>query len=156
MHSARLFQTAVRAELATVEIPEALCPGEDHTLALSGPAPRVTAILMYDRTSAPPTGMAKIRVVHAARDAPAVDVATTGGAPLFMDLRFGQGTMFREATAGPFSLELRPRRQMAPISTVPDMTIEAGTGYTMAAIGLLRGAPGLKMIAIADVVPVAV
>lgn len=83
------------------------------------------------------TGSACVNVVHASSDAPAVDVYVDGTLAI-TNLEFGQATGFVGLPAGEHQV------QVAPTGGTPDqavidetLTLEAGTGYEVAATGTL-------------------
>ena len=61
----------------------------------------IRTIVVDDKTTAPASGRAKLRFVHAGTGIPAVDVATKGGPVLFPNVAFGQPTAYQEIDAIP-------------------------------------------------------
>jgi hypothetical protein len=62
-----------------------------------------------DPTAPPTEGMAKIRVIHGAPGAPAVDVYAKGSSdPLIEGLEYGQATAYLEVPAATYDFEIRP------------------------------------------------
>jgi hypothetical protein len=55
----------------------------------------------------PTAGQAWVRFFHASPDAPAVDIAVAGGAVLFANVAFNQGTTYLPVPAGTYDLEAR-------------------------------------------------
>src|SRR5262245_26542737 len=59
-----------------------------------------------------PAGKARLRVVHASPDAPAVDIYARGVAtPLIDDLAYGSVSDYVEVDAGTYTLQVRPAGQ---------------------------------------------
>jgi len=82
-------------------------------------------------------GSALARLVHAAPDAPAVDVYADGGL-LFENVAFTDATDYVPVPAGSYTLSVRPAGD--PETTVAsfDVTLERGMAYTGYAIGYLE------------------
>src|SRR5690349_6229389 len=83
------------------------------------------------------SGMARVRVVHASPDAPAVDVFVDGKAVL-TNVGFTAVSDYLMVPAGPHKLAVAPSgkgEDAAVIAANP--TLEAGKAYTVAAVGLV-------------------
>ncbi len=81
--------------------------------------------------------MARIRVLHTAPDAPAVDIAVTGGDVLVENLEFPNASDFLLVPAGAYDLEVRPTGTTDVALALPGVELEAGMVYDVFAIGLL-------------------
>lgn len=79
--------------------------------------------------------MARVRVVHASPDAPAVDVAATGGDVLIENLAFPDASDYLSVPAGTYDLEVRPTGTTDVALDLPGVALEAGTVYSIYAIG---------------------
>ena len=79
----------------------------------------------------------KVRFVHTSPDAPAVDVGPSDGSVLFGDVAFRGASEYAKLPAGTYDLEVRVAGTMDIALVIPDVTIEAGTNYTVFAIGKL-------------------
>ena len=92
---------------------------------------------VYEDDVSDPGEDARVRLVHAAPDAPNVDV-TVGGDPLFEDVPFGAAGSTTVA-AGEYTLEVRPATENNDGDVVAefDLTPEAGVVYTGFAVGYL-------------------
>jgi hypothetical protein len=89
----------------------------------------------------PPAGdMARIRVVHASPDAPAVDVYAVGVAqPLFKGLSYGDTSASLDVPAGAYSIELRASPSTAsdlPVFSAGPFDLKKGSIQMVAAVGL--------------------
>lgn len=84
-----------------------------------------------------PDGLTRARIVHASPDAPAVDVAVTGGDVIFLNAVFPEATDDLEVEGGTFDLEVRPNGSTDVALPLPGVTFEAGTVYSVYAIGLV-------------------
>jgi hypothetical protein len=94
---------------------------------------------LTDDNAAPDEGMARVRVLHASPDAPAVDVtAGDGETVLFDGVSYGESG-YTSVPGGDYSLEIRGDTESNDgevVSTNP-VTLEAGEVYTAAAVGYL-------------------
>ena len=80
---------------------------------------------------------ARVRVVHAGPDAPAVDVAVTGGDVLISDLAYLQSSDVLTVPAGTYDLEVRPTGTADVAFALPGTVLEGGYTYSVFAIGLV-------------------
>nr|WP_228530835.1 MULTISPECIES: DUF4397 domain-containing protein [Myxococcaceae] len=91
--------------------------------------------------NAPSAGTARLRVVHAAPDAPAVDIYAEGqSTPLFSNAAYTQTTAYRDVNAGTYTLQVRPAgaaATSAPVYTLGPVTLARDTQVTAVAAGLL-------------------
>ena len=92
---------------------------------------------VYEDDVSDPGEEARVRLVHAAPDAPNVDV-TVGGDPLFEDVPFGAAGSTTVA-AGAYTLAVRPATEDNDGDVVAEFDIapEAGVVYTGFAVGYL-------------------
>lgn len=79
--------------------------------------------------------MARVRVIHASPDAPAVDVAVKGGDVLIEDLAFAEASDYLTVPAASYDLEVRPTGTTDVALDLPGVALDAGMVYTVYAIG---------------------
>jgi hypothetical protein len=80
---------------------------------------------------------ARVRLIHASPDAPAVDVTVGDGeTTLFDDVSFGEASDYVTVAAGDYDLEVRPADGGDPVAEIP-ASVEGGTVYTAVAAGYL-------------------
>ncbi|WP_435157628.1 DUF4397 domain-containing protein [Haladaptatus sp. DFWS20] len=85
-------------------------------------------------------GKARVRLVHAAPDAPAVDVTVMDGeTTLFDGVAYGESSDYLEVEPGQYTLEVRGDTDSndGDVAATFDVTLEAGTTYTAFAEGYL-------------------
>lgn len=81
------------------------------------------------------TGSAKVRVVHASPDAPAVDVYVDGNQVL-TNVPFFTASDYLDVPAGEHRFQVTPTGQPADAAVIDaTATVEAGNAYTVAAVG---------------------
>ena len=93
-----------------------------------------------DDNSAPIAGMARVRIIHASPDAPAVDIRAAGTTTNAVNgLAFGK-SVYAEVPAGTYQFDLLPAGTSQVAFTTPALRFENGWVYTLVAGGeLSRG-----------------
>jgi Domain of unknown function (DUF4397) len=81
--------------------------GKAYTVGAIGLLAAIKANIWVDDLSAAPSGQSKVRVYHASPDAPAVDVAPKGAAPVVSNLAFPNASGYLNLPAGTYDLEVR-------------------------------------------------
>ena len=79
--------------------------------------------------------MARVRIVHASPDAPAVDVAVKGGDVLVENLAFPEASDYLSVPAASYDLEVRPTGTTDVALDLPGVAFEAGMVYSIYAVG---------------------
>ena len=98
------------------------------------------------------TGDARIRVVHASPDAPAVDVYVNGKAA-FTGATFFGATDYAMLAPASYKIDVfaaSANGQGTPAISVPSLALESGKDYTAVAYGLLNGTPKITVLPFAD------
>jgi hypothetical protein len=129
-----------------------LMAGQDYTLVAIDKLQSIQPMVLVDTTMAPKTDTAKVRIIHASPDAPAVDIAVPGGPTLFRDVKYKQTTSWMDVKAGSYTLEIRPTGSTQAVMTVPNFRFESGNLYTFVALGMLKGTPSFMILPIVDTV----
>lgn len=83
-------------------------------------------------------GQARVTVIHASPDAPAVDVAVAGGPVLIEGLEFPDSSGALDVDGGTYDLEVRVAGTEDVALDLPGVALEAGTVYDILAIGTLE------------------
>ena len=106
---------------------------------------KIKAAVVTDNLTAPASGKAHIRFFHFSPNAPAVDIAVTGGPVLFSNRTFNdQATNtslsnFTPVDAASYNLEVRLAGTNTVVLTVPNVPVTAGKIYTVFAKGFVTG-----------------
>ena len=108
------------------------------TVAATNNVATIEAQVIAD-APAPVADMAQIRVVHFSADAPAVDVAPDGAEPIVAALAYPSATEYLTVPAAAYDLEVRPAGTMDVALQLDPVTLDAGTSYSVFAIGSLAG-----------------
>jgi LPXTG-motif cell wall-anchored protein len=118
----------------------------DYTVVAVGQLANIEPLVLVDNNSAPAPGKAHVRFVHASPDAPAVDIAVTGGPVLFSNVPFKGTGDYLPVAAGTYDLEARVAGTETVALSVPGVTLADGTVYTIFAMGLVEGEPALTAV----------
>jgi hypothetical protein len=140
-------------EPVVIEADLALAAGTDYSVVAVGELANIEPLVLVDNNSAPAAGMAHVRFVHASPDAPAVDVAVTGGPVLFGNIAFKGTGDYTPVAAGAYDLEVRLAGTDTVALPVPGVQLNAGTVYTIFAMGLAGGTPALAAVPSVDATP---
>lgn len=125
---------------------------KDYTVVAVGNLADIEPLVLVDNNAAPAAGKAHVRFVHASPDAPAVDVAVTGGPVLFSNVAFKGTGDYLPVDAGTYDLEVRLAGTETVALAVPGVALSDGTVYTVFAMGLAGGEPALAAVLSADAV----
>jgi Domain of unknown function (DUF4397) len=120
--------TAVIDAAVTVEA------GTKYTIAAINPVASIEAKVLVDDPS-PTSDGSLVRIVHLSPDAGPVDIAPDGGDALVEGLAFPDDTGYVELAAGSYDLEVRAAGTDTVALDLPAITVEAGTAYSVFAVG---------------------
>lgn len=116
-----------------------------RTVAGVGPFADLGLAVLRDDLTLPPSGQSRLRVIAAAANAPTLDVALPGGAPLASGLEFSQSTDYVDVPAGQADLQVTP--EGAEPTGVP-VDLAAGSVYSVLVLDEPGG--GLTVRAVLD------
>jgi hypothetical protein len=106
---------------------------------------KIKAAVVTDDLTAPAAGKAHVRFFHFSPNAPAVDIAVTGGPVVFSNRMFNdQATNnalqnFTPLDAGTYNLEVRLAGTNTVVLSLPNVMLTAGKIYTVFAKGFVGG-----------------
>lgn len=106
---------------------------------------KIKAAVVADNLAAPAAGKAHVRFFHFSPNAPAVDIAVTGGPVVFSGRAFNdQATnasrsAFTPLDAGTYNLEVRLAGTNTVVLSLPNVALTAGKIYTVFAKGFVGG-----------------
>ncbi|MFN8590187.1 MAG: DUF4397 domain-containing protein [Thermomicrobiales bacterium] len=104
---------------------------EDYILILSDP---LVIPVPVDKSPLA-ADQARVRVVHATVDVPAVDIAVKGGNVIVDNLQYAQLSAPVDVPAGTYDLEVRLHGTSEVALDIPDVTVEPGVVYDVVAYG---------------------
>ena len=134
-HQVQVTATGEAMDTAVIDATVTLEPGAAYQVAATGLLADITPQVYQVNLSDTGMDMARVRVIHTSPDAPAVDVAVTGGDVLIENLVFPEASDFLEVPAGTYDLEVRPTGTMDVALPLPGVALEAGMVYDVFAIG---------------------
>ncbi len=111
----------------------------DYTIIALNTLNSIEPLVLVDNNSLPAAGKAHVRFVHASPDAPAVDIAVTGGPVLFGGVSFKGVGDYLPVDAGTYDLEARVAGTDTVALSLPGITLNEGTVYTVYALGFAGG-----------------
>jgi hypothetical protein len=142
--------TAAGGTGAVIQANLPLEAGKYYSVVAVGQLSNITAKVVEDNLMLEDSSKAKIQVVHASPDAPAVDVAVTGGSTLVPGLAFPNASGYLTVDPMTVDVEVRAAGTNTVAIAVRDLTLEAGKVYNVYAVGLLNGSPALSVLPIVD------
>lgn len=111
----------------------------NYTVFAADSVAKIAPLVLTDDLTAPASGKAHVRFVHLSPNAPAVDVAVTGGPVVFGNRTFKQFTNFTPLDAGTYNLEVRVAGTSTVVLPLPGIALQAGRIYTVFARGFVGG-----------------
>jgi hypothetical protein len=121
-------------DMAVIDATLSLEAGTAYHVAATGTVAEIAPEVYVADLSAT-DGNARVRVIHTSPDAPAVDIAVTGGDVLIADLAFPNASDALEVPAGSYDLEVRVAGTEDVALALPGVELEAGMTYDVFAIG---------------------
>jgi hypothetical protein len=106
---------------------------------------KIKAAIVMDDLTAPAAGKSHVRFFHFSPNAPAVDIAVTGGPLVFSNRMFNdqstnnQLSNFTPLDAGTYNLEVRLAGTNTVVLSLPNVMLSAGKIYTVFAKGFAGG-----------------
>jgi hypothetical protein len=137
-HQVQVTPAGEAADAAVIDAPVTVEAGMAYHIAATGTVAEIAPAIYPVDLNAPADGNARVRVIHASPDAPAVDVAVTGGDVLVAGLAFPDASDALEVPAGAYDLEVRPAGTTDVALELPGVALEAGMVYDVFAIGLVE------------------
>ncbi len=107
----------------------------DYTVVAVNFLDDIDAVVLEDDNRPVSVNSARVRFFHGSPDAPAVDIAVTGGPVLFADVEFTKTGDYVTVPAGTYDLEVRLAGTDTVVLPLPGITFDGGTVYTAYAIG---------------------
>jgi hypothetical protein len=142
---------------AVIDTDVTLAEGADYTMIASGLAAEITPIVLLDDNSTPAAGTARVRAIHGAPGAPAVDVYVTApGAdietalPVLTGVEFGDVADYLEVPAGDYQVRVTPAGTKVLAIDSGTLTLESGDVRTAIAVDAPGGGAPFDMLVLAD------
>ena len=124
-------------EPVVIEADLSLMAATDYTVIATDALANISPVVLTASGGGPAAGNVWVRFFHGSPDAPAVDIAVTGGPVLFENVAFQSGTDYVEVPAGTYDLEARIAGTMDVALALPGIELQDGVVYTAYATGLV-------------------
>jgi hypothetical protein len=118
-----------------------LTDGADYTVIASGLAAEIEPLLLEDDNAAPAAGNVKVRAIHGAPSAPAVDVYVTApgadiaaATPALSGVLFGDVSDYLEVPAGSYQVRVTPAGTKTVVIDSGTLTLASGEIRTAIAV----------------------
>ncbi|MCA1072461.1 DUF4397 domain-containing protein [Clostridium bowmanii] len=121
-------------------------PEKIYTVAAIGILPNIDLLPVPETKIMNPADMAYIKFAHLSPNAGPVDIVLPDGKILFKNISYKSFTGYIEVPAGTYTLEARPTGTKTTALYVPNIKLKSQRYYTVYAIGLLKGQPGLQAL----------
>jgi hypothetical protein len=134
-HQVQVTATGAAPDTAVIDATVTLDAGVAYQVAATGTLANIAPAIFQTDLGALDANTARVRVIHASPDAPAVDVAVTGGDVLISNLAFPNASDALEVPAGTYDLEVRPTGTTDVALALPGVQLDGGMVYDIFAIG---------------------
>jgi hypothetical protein len=111
--------------------------GVAYEVAAVGLADDLQLLTLAINTVPVPADSARIRAIHAAPDAPAIDVVVSGGEVLIADVDYLGVTSELAVPAGVYALEVRPAGADEVVVSIGDTVLDGSVSYSLYILGLV-------------------
>ena len=134
-----------------------LVDGADYTVIAGGLVSSIEPIVLEDDRTAPAAGSVRVRAVHGAPSAPAVDIYITapgadiaGMAPALANVAFGASSEYIEAPAGSYQVRITPAGSQTVVIDSGTLTLAAGQVRTALAVDAPGGGAPFSLLLLED------
>lgn len=134
-----------------------LADGSDYTVIAGGLAAAIAPLVLEDDNTAPAAGNARVRAIHGAPSAPAVDVYVTGpGAdlasetPVLTAVEFGGIADYLEVPAGDYQVRVTPAGTKTVVIDSGTLTLASGQVRTAIAVDAKGGGAPFSLLLLPD------
>jgi hypothetical protein len=134
-----------------------LADGTDYTVIASGLVAAIEPIVLEDDNSAPAAGNVRVRAIHGAPSAPAVDVYVTApgadlnaATPVLTNVAFGDVAEYLEVPAGDYQVRVTPAGTKTVAIDSGTLTLASGQVRTAIAVDAPGGGAPFDFLVLAD------
>jgi len=121
-------------------------PEKIFTIAAIGILPNLELLAVPETKITQPADKAYIKFAHLSPNAGPVDVVLPDGTILFKNISYKGLTDYIQVPAGTYTLEVRPTGTKTTVLYVPNIRLKSQRFYTVYAVGLLNGKPGIQAL----------
>ena len=134
-----------------------LADGSEYTVIASGAVASIAPIVLVDDNTAPDAGNARVRAIHGAPGAPAVDVYVTAPGedltqvtPVLTGVEFGDVADYMEVPAGDYQVRVAPAGTTSVVIDSGVLSLGAGEVRTAIAVDAAGGGAPFDLLLLAD------
>ena len=134
-----------------------LVDGTDYTVIASGLAAEIEPIVLEDDSSEPAEGLARVRAIHGAASAPAVDIYVTAPdadltaeTPALTNIVLGDVADYIEAPAGDYQVRVTTTGTKTVVIDSGTLTLESGQVRTAIAVDAPGGGAPFDLLILED------
>jgi hypothetical protein len=134
-----------------------LTAGADYTVIAGGLVSDIAPIVLEDDRSAPSSGNVKVRAVHGAPSAPAVDIYVTApgadlqaATPVLTSVPFGAASDYLTVPAGDYQVRVTPAGSKTVVIDSGALSLAAGQVRTAVAVDSPGGGGPFDLLLLAD------
>ncbi len=134
-----------------------LADGTDYTVIASDLVAQIAPIVLQDDNTAPAAGNARVRAIHGAPSAPAVDIYVTApgadlatATPVLTGVEFGDVADYLEVPAGEYQVRVSPAGTKLVVIDSGPLTLESGQVRTAIAVDAAGGGAPFDLLVLAD------
>jgi hypothetical protein len=131
----RLQATVAGTGTVAVDLPLNLQEGRAYTVAVANALGQLDALLLEDDLTPPAPDQVRLRVLHAAADAPVVDVEIAGGPVVAAGLAYQATSAYTSLAAGVYTFAVRAAGAAEAGFSTRALTLQAGDIYTGVLLG---------------------
>jgi hypothetical protein len=142
---------------AVIDANQDLDDGNDYTIIASGLVANISALALRDDNAVPAAGQVRLRVVHGAPSAPAVDVYVTApgadldaATPTLTSVPFGAASDYLEVPAGNYQVRVTVAGTRTVAIDTGTLSLAAGEVRTAIALDAPGGGPPFSVLLLAD------
>ena len=130
-HRVQVVPAGKSIDKSVLDINVDLTRGKPYTVLALGKIANIKGELLPDTSKAPPTGHARVRIIHAATDIGTVDIYPSGSTvPVLTDQYFGSAD-YINLPAGTYSFNATPAGSAEVVMTSQQLKLEAGWVYSL-------------------------
>jgi hypothetical protein len=141
-----------------IDADAALAEASDYTVIAGGLAEAIAPIVLEDDNTAPAAGNARVRAIHGAPSAPAVDIYVTATGtdlaaetPVLTNVAFGQVADYLEVPAGTYQVRVTPTGSKTVAIDSGALTLASGQVRTAIAVDAAGGGAPFDLLLLQDV-----
>jgi hypothetical protein len=156
--SRNLKVNAAGSATTVIDADADLAEDGDYTVIASGLVSGIEPIVLADDNTAPASGNVRVRAIHGAPSAPAVDIYVTApgadlatATPVLTGVEFGQVGDYLEAPAGTYQIRVTPAGTKTVVIDSGALTLASGQVRTAIAVDAVGGGAPFDLLLLEDV-----